>query len=144
MDRPREPAVDARLLALVGLATLLSIGHHVDHLIRGNHVGWPVTPAVNAFTFSLGVYPVIATGLLLTLRGRAGARYWFAVAAGGLGLLGAIHLGPWAIEPPGDIIGPYAPSPVGYLAFAWLLALLAVLCLTVVVAAAAWRSRSPA
>ena len=130
--------VDARLLALVGLATLLSVGHHVDHLIRGNHVGWPVTGDVNAFTLSLAVYPVIVAGVVLTVRDRAGARYWFGVAAAGLGLLGAIHLGPWAIEPPGDIVDPYAPSPLGYLAFVWLLGLLVVLCLTVLAAAASW------
>lgn len=33
-------------------ASALSIGHHVDHLIRGNVVGWPLTPEINAFTLA--------------------------------------------------------------------------------------------
>jgi hypothetical protein len=43
----------------------MSLGHHLDHLIRGNAVGWPVTEEVNAFTASLVVYPIIIIGLLL-------------------------------------------------------------------------------
>ncbi|GAA1750523.1 hypothetical protein GCM10009767_06790 [Kocuria aegyptia] len=36
-------------------------------------------------------------------------------------------LRPWAVEPPGDIIGLYDPPLIGWLAFGWLLALIAVL-----------------
>jgi hypothetical protein len=53
---------DGTLYRLTWLAAAMSLGHHLDHLIRGNAVGWPVTDQVNAFTFSLVVYPVIATG----------------------------------------------------------------------------------
>jgi hypothetical protein len=38
------------LYRLTWLALVLSLGHHLDHLIRGNAVGWPVTGEVNAFT----------------------------------------------------------------------------------------------
>jgi hypothetical protein len=38
------------LYELTWLALALSLGHHLDHLIRGNAVGWPVTEEVNAFT----------------------------------------------------------------------------------------------
>jgi uncharacterized glyoxalase superfamily protein PhnB len=31
------------------LQAALSLGHHMDHLIRGNAVGWPLTEEVNAF-----------------------------------------------------------------------------------------------
>jgi hypothetical protein len=31
------------------LPAALSLGHHLDHLIRGNAVGWPLTEEVNAF-----------------------------------------------------------------------------------------------
>lgn len=128
-------AIDTRLLTLVGVATLLSLAHHVDHVIRGNHVGWPVTASVNVFTVSLAVYPVIGFGLVQTLRGRAGTRYWFGVSTAGLCLLGVIHFGPFAVEPPSDILGPYAPSPVGYVALAILVGLLVALCGVVVTAA---------
>ena len=53
------------LYQLTWVAAAMSLGHHLDHLIRHNAVGWPLTEEVNAFTASLVVYPVIATGLLL-------------------------------------------------------------------------------
>jgi hypothetical protein len=60
------------LYRLTWLAAALSLGHHLDHVIRHNAVGWPLTDQVNAFTLSLVVYPFIATGLLLYRAGRVG------------------------------------------------------------------------
>ena len=40
--------------------TWLAAGMSLDHRIRDNAVGWPLTDQVNAFTLSLIVYPVIA------------------------------------------------------------------------------------
>ncbi len=120
----------ARRGALYGLiyaALVLAIGHHVDHVIRGNQVGWPVTGEINAFTYSLGIYPAIITGLLLYRRGIVGPGFWIFLSGGGAAFLAAIHFGPWAIEPPQDIIGPYEPAILGWLAFGWLLALVGVL-----------------
>jgi hypothetical protein len=57
---------------LTYLAAALSLGHHIDHVIRHNAVGWPLTGEVNAFTLSLVIYPVIITGLLLYRAGRMG------------------------------------------------------------------------
>lgn len=70
------------LYRLTWLAAALSLGHHLDHLIRHNAVGWPVTDEVNAFTFSLVVYPVIITGLLLYRAGRVGPGFWALVSGG--------------------------------------------------------------
>lgn len=36
-----------RLYALILIALVLALGHHLDHIIRGNHVGWPLTGEVN-------------------------------------------------------------------------------------------------
>ena len=47
------------LYGLTDLAATLSLAHHVDHVIRHNAVGWPVTGEVNAFTMSLIIYPII-------------------------------------------------------------------------------------
>lgn len=132
--------VDRRLLQLIVVSTVFGLGHHLDHIIRGNHVGWPVTPEINAFTYSLSIYPIIVVGLYVTLRDRVGARYWFVVAFIGLGMLGTIHLGPWAIEPPHDIINPYQSPILGYLALAWLLGLLGTLLITAVYAGRQWRT----
>ena len=37
------PGSNTILYALIFLAMFLSLGHHIDHIIRGNHVGWPLT-----------------------------------------------------------------------------------------------------
>jgi hypothetical protein len=120
------------LYRLTWLALGLSLGHHLDHLIRGNAVGWPVTDEVNAFTFSLVVYPVIATGLWLYRAGRVGAGFWALVSGGGAVFVAAVHFGPAPAEPPELILGGYDPPILGWLAFGWLasfVALLAITCL---------------
>lgn len=122
--------LDPKLLGLTALAVILAAGHHVDHAVRGNHVGWPLTDEVNAFTASLGIYPAIAIGLVLYLSGRVGPGFWAFLSGGGAAFLAFVHFGPQAIEPPGDIIDVHASPVVGWLAFGWLLALVVVLVVT--------------
>lgn len=140
-DRAGDRRVDSRLLALVGLATLVGAVHHVDHVVRGNHVGWPVTPEVNAFTFSLVFYPLVALGLVLTLRGRVDVRYWLAVSGGGLLTVSLVHFGPRAIEPPHHVTGPHEGALASALALAVVGALVGSLLVATVYAATRWRSR---
>jgi hypothetical protein len=42
------------------LIVALAIGliHHIDHVLRFDHSGWPFRAAVNPFTFSLLAYPI--------------------------------------------------------------------------------------
>lgn len=56
---------------LLTLASVFMFGslHHVDHLVRGNHVGWPAVAEVNPFTYSLMAYPLLAVGLAVMTRG---------------------------------------------------------------------------
>jgi hypothetical protein len=122
--------VNPVLYVLLALPTGLGVTHHLDHVVRGNHVGWPVTASVNSFTYSLLIYPVIGAGLYLTVTDRAGAGYWAVTGALGGFMMYFFHLSPWAVEPPGDIILPYGNRLVGYLAFAALLALIGSLLVT--------------
>jgi len=129
----------ARVVYLVmAAATLLGVAHHVDHIVRGNHVGWPVTAQVNPFTYSLAIYPLIAAGLYLTATGRVGNRYWAGFFAFSAAMLAYFHVSPWAVEPPSDVIVPYADPAVGYLAFAVLLALIGSVCFGSLYAATVW------
>jgi hypothetical protein len=96
------------LYQLTYLAAALSLGHHLDHLIRHNAVGWPLTDQINAFTISLVVYPIIAGGLLLYRAGRVGPGYWALVSGGGAVFVSAVHFGPSAVEPPEMMLGGYA------------------------------------
>ena len=113
------------MVLVLFVPALFGAAHHVDHIVRGNHVGWPLTPEVNAFTLSLAVYPLLAVGLVLTVTGRVGLRYWLGFLTANSVVLASVHLGPWAIEPPSDIITPYSDPIVGYGAFGVLLALVA-------------------
>ncbi|HEX8492484.1 MAG TPA: hypothetical protein VF658_06555 [Pyrinomonadaceae bacterium] len=40
------------------LAATLAFIHHVDHVLRVDHSGWPFLPEVTPFTFSLIIYPI--------------------------------------------------------------------------------------
>jgi hypothetical protein len=115
---------------LTWLALVLLLGHHLDHLIRPNAVGWPLTEEVNAFTASLVVYPVIAAGLLAYRAGRVGPGFWALVSGGGAVFVAAVHFGPAAVEPPELILDHYQPPILGWLAFAWLVVFVTVLAVT--------------
>lgn len=121
-------SLTARAYALFAVATALGLAHHVDHVVRGNHVGWPITPSVNPFTYSLAIYPLVALGIALSRTDRAGARYWTTVLSIAGRMLALVHLGPWAVEPPRDVIR-YADPLWGYVAFAILVGLIVAACL---------------
>jgi hypothetical protein len=138
-DESGRDLLPRRAYLLFGAATVLGLAHHVDHVVRGNHVGWPVTPEVNPFTYSLLIYPLVTVGFVMAMTGRAGTRYWTAVMALGGAMLVFFHLSPWAVEPPGDVILPYSDPLWGYVAFAVLLALIGVVFLGAGYAAVLWR-----
>jgi hypothetical protein len=119
--------------------TVLGAAHHVDHIVRGNHVGWPITPEVNAFTYSLAIYPLLAISLYLTLTRRVEAGYWAGFFAFSAGMLAYFHVSPWAVEPPQDVMVPYANPVVGYLAFGIVLALIASVVVGSVYGAVLWH-----
>ncbi len=129
---------DRTLLGLISLATVFSLGHHIDHIIRGNHVGWPLEEDPTPFTYSFGVYPLIFLGLYLYGRNRVGPGYWALLSGAGAVFIAVIHFGPSAIEPPRDIIDHYDSRIVGWLAFGWLLVFIAVLVATCVFETRAW------
>ncbi len=134
---------DKTMYGLIALATVMSIGHHVDHVIRGNHVGWPLSAHATPFTYSLGVYPLILLGLYLYRAKRVGPGYWALLSGVGALFLAAIHFGPSAVEPPADIIDRYDSRAVGWFAFAWLVLFIVVLVVNFLYDSAAWfRQRS--
>jgi hypothetical protein len=139
LNSQEEGPVHSRILYfLTILAAGMSLGHHVDHLIRGNAVGWPVTEQVNAFTMSLLVYPVIVIGLLAYRAGRVGPGFWALVSGGGAVFVSVVHFGPAAVEPPELILGHYDPPILGWLAFGWLATFVAVLAITCVYETRMW------
>lgn len=129
--------IKKRLYVLIGIALVFSVGHHIDHIIRGNHVGYPITPDVNPFTYSLGFYPVILVGLFLFYKNKISPLFWSILTGAGILFVGLTHFGPFALEPPHHIIDPYQSKVLGGMAILWLvlflllLAYICILCLSI-------------
>lgn len=134
------------LLGLATAATFFSLLHHVDHVVRGSHSGWPFEAEVTPFTFSLVIYALILPGIYLTARGSSIAWYHLFVAAGGLVMLGFVHFVP--VEgheaPIADIYAAYASPATGILALAILTGLLTSVALLALVALMARRETAGA
>jgi hypothetical protein len=133
--------VNRTLLTLVAAATVLAVGHHVDHALR-DLTGWPLEPQVNAFTLSLLIYPAIALGVALSWRELAGPRFWTILAAGGAAFILAIHLGPSAPDAVARIPSGYESPVAGALALTGLGALIVVLAVHASREAARWRRQA--
>lgn len=118
-------------------AGLVSAIHHVDHILRVDHSGWPFIAQTTTFTYSLVVYPIIF--LVLMLRGwpmlRAAIAFFLALAPT---LAHTFVETPykqfctWAYEPQINLLGVSSPA-LGLLAGA-ITILLSVLALVAFVA----------
>ena len=98
---PQDTNPYRRTDILTGVTLGFGLLHHTDHVLRGNHSGWPFSSSVNEFTYSLAIYPVIGTGIALD----AGPATWIvldSVASVGLALAHTL------IEPPHDQHDPWA------------------------------------
>jgi hypothetical protein len=114
------------LYVLIVLALALSVAHHVDHVLRGD-TGWPLVGGFNAFSASLVIYPLILTGLILSVLGKVGPRFWAMLSLGGGLFVAAIHLGPVATDTIAGIPAQYESPVAGGLAVVLLVALIGVL-----------------
>ena len=130
------------LLVAAASTTIFGIMHHVDHVVRGNHSGWPFQEEVTPFTFSLLIYALVLPGLYLTAKGRLMARYWLFTAIVGLTLVVWIHFVPTGVyeAPVEDIYGVYGSPLVGLLALDVLAGLVINIVVLAIVAIQALRS----
>jgi hypothetical protein len=132
------------LLIFASSATVFSVLHHVDHVARGNHSGWPFQAEVTPFTFSLLIYALILPGIYLTARGRGVAGYHLFVAVTGLVLLGTVHFAPTGGQesPIHDIYIVYESPFAGMLALMILAALMTSVTLLAITTFVAVRRRT--
>jgi hypothetical protein len=124
------------LLVAAVSVTIFAILHHVDHVIRGNHSGWPFREAVTPFTFSLLIYVLLLPGLYVSSKGRLMAGYWLFTAVVGLSLVVWVHFVPTRDyeAPIEDIYAVYGSALSGLLALIVLAGLVASLVTLVVMA----------
>jgi len=71
--RSRLSRAERLAVATLGLALL----HHIDHVLRVDHSGWPFRSEVTPFTYSLLVYVIIA----VVLRARGWPRLRIGLSA---------------------------------------------------------------
>jgi len=132
------------LLVFASAAVVFGLMHHTDHVIRGNHSGWPFQAEVTPFTFSLLIYALILPGIYLTVRRRSIPGYHLFVAVVGLALLGFVHFVPTGDyeAPIGDIYMVYGSPLAGMLALGVLACLITSVASLGIVALGAIRARS--
>ena len=131
------------LLALGVIVTVFGVLHHVDHIVRGNHSGWPFREAVTPFTFSLLVYALLMPGIYMNLRGRVAAGWWVFTASVALALVMLVHfLGEDREAPLRDIYAVYGSPVEGLAALVVLAGLLAGLSALLISALGALRRRT--
>ena len=124
------------LLIAATCTTVFAIMHHTDHVVRGNHSGWPFEEAVTPFTISLLIYALLLPGLYLTAKGRLMARYWLFTAVVGLALVVWVHFVPTGDyeAPIEDIYAVYGSPLAGLFALVVLTGLVSSLVALVIVA----------
>jgi hypothetical protein len=140
----RSAQAKLRIWLLVAAASVTTFGffHHVDHVARGNHSGWPFEEPVTPFTFSLLIYALLLPGLYLTAKGRLMAGYWLFTAVVGLALVVWVHFVPTGDyeAPIEDIYAVYGNPLEGLLALVALTGLVFSLVMLVTAAIQALRS----
>jgi multisubunit Na+/H+ antiporter MnhC subunit len=140
--QPAQIKLRTWLLVAVACVTIFGIFHHVDHVVRGNHSGWPFEEAVTPFTFSLLIYALLLPGLYLTTKGRLMAGYWLFTAVVGLALVVWVHFVPTGDyeAPIEDIYAVYGSPLAGLLALVVLTGLVSSLATLAIAAIQALRS----
>ena len=131
------------LLVFASAAVIFGLMHHADHVIRGNHSGWPFQAEVTPFTFSLLIYALILPGIYMTARGRDVAGYHLFVGVVGLALLGTVHFVPTGEQesPMRDIYMVYGSPLAGAFALVVLVGLMTSVALLSITAFRALRAR---
>jgi hypothetical protein len=129
---------DKILIALVVVAGVLSLGHFVDHFVRGD-VPWPLTAESVPFLLVMAiVYTIAGGGLYLYWINRVGPGFWAitGVLAAAFAWFG--HFSPFTDQPPQHILHAYTSPPAGWLAVGCLVALALTLVVMAIYAGYLW------
>lgn len=129
---------DKKLIILVALLIVLSLGHDVDHILRSD-IPWPLTsgPLLPIVIF-FAKYGFLGLALFCYLKNKVGPLFWAIVAGAGAAFGWLAHFSPFTEQTPQYINHAYATSAAGWLAVAWLVALMLVLIITAIYAEYLW------
>jgi len=135
--------IDRKLVALIAAATLLSLGHTADHLLRDD-LRWPSAELLGFVLVSFVVYGMVGAGMYLYAKGKVGPGFWAIFAFAGVLFGWAAHFSPFTDQPPSLILRAYDGRLAGWVAVGVLSALMLVLTVAGVYAAGLWRRRARA
>jgi hypothetical protein len=134
---------DKKLIALVVLLIALSLGHDVDHIARGD-IRWQLSPeAALSAVIILVKYGFLGLAIFFYLKNKLGPRFWAIGADIGVALGWLAHFSPFSYETPQYIYHTYAAPAAGWLAVAWLVALMLALIVTAIYAEYLWARGIP-
>jgi hypothetical protein len=129
---------DKILIALVVLIIILNLGHTVDHFARGDF-RWPVTvESVPPIIVTLAINAILGFGLYFYIKNKVGPLFWAIVTGTGVAFGWLAHFSPLTEQPPQYIYRAYETPALGWLAVAWLAALMLVLIVTAIYAEYLW------
>jgi hypothetical protein len=134
---------DKKLIILVVLLIVLSLGHDVDHIFRGD-IPWPLTSGpLLPKSIIVIKYALLGLALFFYLKNKIGPLFW-AIAAGiGVALGWLAHFSPFTDQTPQYIYHAYATPAAGWLAVAWLVSLMLALITTAIYAEYLWARGIP-
>ncbi|WGJ13818.1 hypothetical protein QEV83_14185 [Methylocapsa sp. D3K7] len=128
---------DRKLIILVVLLIVLSLGHDIDHIFRGD-IRWHLLPVL--LLFAKDVF--LGLGLCFYLRNKIGPLFWAVTAGLGAALGWLAHFSPFTDQTPQYIFRAYATPAAGVLAVALLAALMLTLIVTAIYAKYLWARGS--
>ncbi len=120
---------DKKLAILVIAIVLLSLGHDIDHAVRGDFRGSFVGSAP-VMAVLLGKYALLGFGLYFYLKSKVGPLFWAILAGIGVALAWLAHFSPFSVQTPQSIYRAYATPAAGVVA----VSVLALLMLALVAA----------
>jgi hypothetical protein len=129
---------DKKLTVLVAALIVLSLGHDIDHLIRGDF-RWQLSAAsLPAYAIVVAKYAVLASGLYFYLKNKIGPLFWAIVAGIGVVLGWLAHFSPFTDQTPQFIYRAYATPAMGTIAVSLLVLLMLTLIATMTYAQYLW------
>jgi fluoride ion exporter CrcB/FEX len=134
---------DKKLIILVVLLIALSLGHDFDHIARGDIRWQPGPEAALSSVIILAKYAFLGLALFFYLKNKLGPRFWMIGAGIGVALGWLAHFSPFSYETPQYIYHAYVTPAAGWLAVAWLVALMLVLITIAIYAEYLWARGIP-
>ncbi len=132
---------DKKLAILITVIVLLSLGHDVDHVIRGDF-GLSLAGSAPVIAVLLSKYAILGFRLYFYLKNKVGPLFWAIIAGIGVVLAWLAHFSPFSAQTPQSIYRAYATPAGGAGAVSVLALLMLALVATTVYSQYLWARRS--